>query len=185
MRLVVVADGVGDGVGMAGEASVIAAHDPLQFREFADHARQQIGLGQAGGHLGFVRVGADQGGDLAGKRGDTLDALGQGAQFGVEGDAGQFGVPGVEADLLVLVPEEAGVVQAGGQDAAVAGSQGLAAVGGLDIGDDQEVGGQAFFRRVTNGEIFLVHLHRQADDFRRQGQELRVHVAQDRGRPFG
>ena len=51
LRLVVVADGVGDGVGMAEGAGIIAAHHALQFRELADHAAGQIGLGQTGGAL--------------------------------------------------------------------------------------------------------------------------------------
>ncbi|MNJ31258.1 hypothetical protein D3C77_258860 [compost metagenome] len=38
LRLVVVADGVGHGVGLTGQTGVVAAHDPLQFRELADHA---------------------------------------------------------------------------------------------------------------------------------------------------
>ncbi|MNX55269.1 hypothetical protein D3C86_860260 [compost metagenome] len=180
-----VAHGVGDGVGVAGQTGVVAAHDALQFGELADHAAGQIGLGQARGLFGLRRVSADKRGDFTGQSGDAVNPLGQGAELGVEGDALQLVVPGVEADLLVLVPEEAGVVQAGRQDAAVAGGQGLAAVGGLDIGDHEEVGGQTVFRRIAHGEILLVHLHRQADHFGRQGQELRVHVAQDRRRPFG
>ncbi|MND87538.1 hypothetical protein D3C80_795390 [compost metagenome] len=185
LRLVVVAHGVGDGVGVAGQTGVVAAHDPLQFRELAHHARGQVGLGQARGLFGLRRVGADQRGDLARQGGDAVDPLGQRAELGVEGHALQLVVPGVEADLLVFVPEEAGVVQAGRQDAAVAGGQSLAAVGRLDVGDDEEVGGETVLGRVAHGEILLVHLHRQADHFGRQRQELRVHVAQDRRRPFG
>src|SRR5690606_28730627 len=81
LRLVVVADGVGDGVGVAGGADVITAHDALQLRELADHAGGEVGLGEAGRVFGLVRVGADQGGDLAGQGGDALDALGHGPEL--------------------------------------------------------------------------------------------------------
>ncbi|MNI25118.1 hypothetical protein D3C73_787570 [compost metagenome] len=185
LRLVVVADGVGHGVGLAGQTGVVAAHDPLQFRELAHHARGQVGLGQARCLFRLSRVGADQRGDLARQRRDAVHPLGQRAQLGVEGDVLQLGVPGVEADLLILGPEEFRVAEAGRQHLGVARGQGCAAVGRLDVGDDDEVRRQAFLARFAHGEILLVHLHRQLDHFRRQGQELRVHVAQDRRRPLG
>jgi hypothetical protein len=142
-------------------------------------------LASRAARLGLIGVGADQRGDFTGQGGDAVDAFSERAELGVEGDAGQFLRPGVEAGLEVLVPEEAGVVQAGGQHAAVAGGEGRAAVGGLDIGDDDEVRGEAMFRRIADGEILLVHLHRQPDHLGRQAEELGVHVAEDGGRPFG
>ena len=45
--------------------------------------------------------------------------------------------------LAVGVPEEFGVGQAGPQHPLVAGDDGLAAIGGLHIGDHQEAVGQA------------------------------------------
>ena len=44
---------------------------------------------------------------------------------------------------------------------------------------------EAFSARRADGEILLVHLHRQTNDFRRQSEEGGVHVTKDRGRPFG
>ena len=41
-------------------------------------------------------------------------------------------------------------------------------IGSLDVGDDDIVRREALSARLADGEILLVHLHRQAHDFRRQ-----------------
>ena len=46
---VVIFDGIGDVGSQAVMLGVVAAHDALQFGEFADHVGQQVGLGQHGG----------------------------------------------------------------------------------------------------------------------------------------
>ncbi len=56
-RLVVIADRVGDGIGQALGAGVVAAHQALQFGKLADHLGDQIGLGEPRrlfGHFGEV-----------------------------------------------------------------------------------------------------------------------------------
>jgi hypothetical protein len=57
-----------------------------------------------------------------------------------------FGPPGLERDLEVLFPEEAGVGQAGGQHFLVAGDDALAAVRRGDVGDADEGGARVRFR---------------------------------------
>ena len=60
-----------------------------------------------------------------------------------------------------------------------------AAIGRLDVGDGDEVRGQALLAGLADGEVLLVRAHRGADHLGRQVQERRVHFAQHRRRPFG
>jgi ABC-type uncharacterized transport system permease subunit len=53
-RLVVIADRLGDRRSFALRGGVIAAHQPLKFGELADHAGDEIGLGQSRRALGLV-----------------------------------------------------------------------------------------------------------------------------------
>ena len=92
-RGVLVTDGVGDGAWFAVVQGVIAAHNTLKFREFANHAAGQVGLCEFRGTIGLVWIGADMGRDRAGKGPDAPNALGLGAEFGVERD----GVEGCDA----------------------------------------------------------------------------------------
>ncbi len=108
---VVVADRVGDLGVDALLQRVVAAHHALQLGELADHAGDQIGLGEPRGLLGLVRIGADERGELAGEAGDALDALALRAEPVVEGDGVELLRLLFERDLQVLLPEEAGVRQ--------------------------------------------------------------------------
>ena len=54
---------------------IIAPHQPLQFREFIDHFRGQIGLGDARGLFGQIRLGTDMRRNLAGKGGDAFNPV--------------------------------------------------------------------------------------------------------------
>jgi hypothetical protein len=92
--------------------------------------RGEVGLGQARGlRMALSGSAPTRRGDLAGQGDDALDALGHRPELGVEGDAVQLLQPRLEADLDVLVPEEAGVVQTRGQHLGVAGGDTCAAVG--------------------------------------------------------
>src|SRR5690606_28803194 len=123
-RLVMVADGISYGIGQSFGAGVIAAHKPLKFGELSDHRGDEIGLGQARGLYGLVGVGALDDAlfhQPAGELGDALHLFGDGAELFVEGDA--LELPGVidKLRLLVLLPEEAGVGEAGSEHLAVTG----------------------------------------------------------------
>jgi hypothetical protein len=62
-----------------------------------------------------------------------------------------------ERRLEILVPEEAGVRQAGGEHLLVAGDH-RGRIAGGDIGDADEAVGQRFFTIMAR-EVFLVHPH--------------------------
>ena len=66
-------------------------------------------------------------------------------------------LPGVlrKGRLAVLLPEEAGVGEAGGEDLAVAGDDRLAAILRFDVGGADK-GGSKLALPVTQDEIFLV-----------------------------
>ena len=51
-----IAHSIGDGIGLALRAGVIAAHNALQFGEFADHAGDEIGLCQPRSAFGIIGI---------------------------------------------------------------------------------------------------------------------------------
>ena len=163
---------------------VIAAHEALQFRELADHAGCQVGLAEPGGQGGLGRIGAHPGRQGPGQALQPLDPFGKGAQPGVEGHGLQLFQPGLQADLPVFIPEETRIGQAGGQDLGVARSDDRPAIGRGDVGYRDKVRREAAGGGIPHSEVLLVIAHGCADHLRRQGQEVRVHVAQDRDRPF-
>ena len=66
-RRVVIADGVGDQPLLAVVQRVVAAHHALQFGELADHAGDQVRLGEPSGVACQRWAGADQRRDLLGQ----------------------------------------------------------------------------------------------------------------------
>ena len=89
-----------------------------------------------------------------------------------------------ERRLAVIVPEVAGIRETGREDAGIAGGDRDTAIGRDLVGNGDEFGDQRTGLRITHREIFLVRLHRQRDDFRRQVEEIRIHLAQHRHRPL-
>ena len=73
--LVVFGDGVGDRHRLAIVQRIVATHDALQFRELADHAGDQIGLGETGGATGGNMIRPQCAGDCAGQLCDALNAF--------------------------------------------------------------------------------------------------------------
>ena len=89
-----------------------------------------------------------------------------------------------ERHLLVLLPEEAGVGQARGQNLAVARDDRRAAISGGDIGGaDKGIGQLA--GGIAADEILLVHPRGQLDHFGRHVEERLVKAAEQRLGPFG
>ena len=112
-RLVVVGDGVGDGGRLALRQRVVAAHEALQFGELADHAGDEVGLGQHRGALGLLDIGADLRGDLGGQLHQPLDALELGAELGVEHHLLELGQAVLERQCQVGLVEELRIATGG------------------------------------------------------------------------
>jgi hypothetical protein len=86
----------------------------------------------------------------------AVHLVGYRAQLFVEDDLVEFLRLIVERDLQILIPEEARVREAGGEDFLVAFDDGLAAVGRIDVGGADEGVGQGP-RAIAADEVFLVH----------------------------
>jgi hypothetical protein len=89
----------------------------------------------------------------------------------------------LEPLLSVLVPEEAGVGEAGAQHALVSGNDRRPAIRCLDVGDDDEEGSRGTVLRHQR-EILLVRPHRHLADARGQVHERLVDPPEQRNRPF-
>ncbi len=133
----------GDGGVFALRQRVVFSHQALQFREFADDFGEQISFRQMRGALGLLDVGADQRRDLGRQPLDALDPLGLRAELLVKHDLLEFRQARFELRLQVGLVEEFCVAQPGADHALVAADDGLAAVGGLDVGGEDELVGRA------------------------------------------
>ena len=196
-RPVMVLDGRGDRHVLVRGGGVIAPHQALQLGELADHLGDQIGLGKLGGALGERRIGRHQRRDLARQPLQPPDALALCAELLVEDDGVELGQALGKRGLEVGLPEIAGVGQARTNDALIAGDDRLAAVAGLDIGDQDEAvgepalgagsalgGGAAVVRAAVEHEAFLVGADGGADDLGRDSEEILVEGADMDHRPF-
>ncbi len=123
----------------------------------------------------------NKGRNILRQRFDARHALRHGAEFGVEGHAIQLGQPLIEiAFPAVLLPEENAVRQARRQHLGIATLDFRAAVDRFHVRRDDEFRRHLAGRLVLDREVLLVRAHRGLDDFRRQGQEGRVHITQER-----
>ena len=178
-------DGAGDvGLG-AGLFRVIAAHQALQFGEFADHAGDEVGLGQFGRTAGVLRVGVDCSRDLERQFLDAFHPILLGAEFFVKRDAGQFIGHFVEGLLEILLPEELGIRQSRANDLFVAGDDRGAAVGGRQVGNEQEPVGEFLRLGIAQGEALLVLLHGGCQNLAGNLQEFRVEGSHENHGPLG
>ena len=182
--LVVILDGQRNVFGPSVVQRVVAPHRALQLRELADHAGQQVGLGQQGGlvRLGRQRVAAQLLPDGAGDRAHAQDALALHAELAVVDDLVEPRHTLLEPLLAVLIEEELGVRQACPHHPLVATDHRARVVGG-DVADDQELVGEPA-RRVEQRKVFLVGLHREDEALRRHGEELFLEAAQQHVGPL-
>ena len=131
---------------------VVAAHQALQFGELADHFGRQIGLGEFRRARRKRDIRADLWRKLARQRLDPRDALALRAELLVEDDAVELLQPLVERlcglvfrvgqGCEVGLPEVAGVGEPRPHDAPVAGRDRRPAVGGDEVGDENEFVGE-------------------------------------------
>ena len=102
----------------------------------------------------------------------------------MEGDRVELPRPVLQLHLAVLVPEELGIGKTRGDDLVVAGDDGLAAVAGDHVGDQQIAIGQTSGPRVAQAEAFLVVLDRGDDHLGRHGEEALVEASHEHHGPF-
>ncbi|MNI33186.1 hypothetical protein D3C73_871210 [compost metagenome] len=160
----------------------MAAGNALQFREFIDHARLQVVLGQLRGTLGQHRVGPHLRGDHLGQRRHARDLVGHAAQLGLVGHRLQALAHRLQALLQVFIEEELGIGEARTDHALVALGH-FGHVPGLDVGDADELLGQ-LAAVIQHREELLVDLHRLDQRFLRYRQERALEAAQHRRWPL-
>ena len=182
-----VAHCVSDGIGLALRAGVIAAHQALQFGEFADHTGDKIGLAQAGCAFGIIGASALDDALLnqpARELCHAFNLVRNCPQLLMKGDLRQFLRLFVERDFQILFPEEFGIRKPCRQHLFIARNNRCAAIIGDDIGGADKGVGQ-FAGLVMADEIFLVHPRGQLDHLLRHFQKRRIEPAKHRHRPFG
>src|SRR5260363_265608 len=135
------------------EPRVILPHDALQFREFPDHLREQIGFGELRRARSVRLIRADARGDGAGNRFDSLDALPLRTELAVIHNRIQLRRAFCEQQLPVLLEEELRIGQTRAYHALVACND-LFGRWRIQIGHEQEMRLQCA-ARIAQREIFL------------------------------
>ncbi len=164
--------------GFALRAGVESADDALQFGEFLDEFGGEVGFRKLRGYwLRPVSLAASEFGARR-RRGSRCGFFEIGAELGLERDAAEIDHAIGEGPFLIGVPEEAGVVEAGSQDAFVAVlDQAFGVAVGVGYGD--ELGGE-FAVGGFDREVFLVVAHHHHEDFFGEVEEFGIEVAGDR-----
>ena len=175
-------NGLGHCRGFAVMQRVITAHDPLQFRKLADHAGDQVGLGQPGGAFGLRRIGIQQARDFPGQQLHAFDALQLCAEFIVINDFCQPRHTGFQPFFAILVVEKPGIFQPRTDHALVAADD-VRRVGNLHIADDQKTIGQ-FSGTIEQRKVFLVLTHGQDQAFGGYFEKIRIESADIHRRMF-
>ncbi len=121
---------------------VVFSHHALQFREFADHFCQQVGLGKPRRTPGLLHIGAGNGRKLRSEPLDALDALPLRAELLVENNVLEFLHPVFQPNLEIGLVEELRIGEPSSNDALVAGDNRGAAIFRLDVGDKDEFVGE-------------------------------------------
>ena len=134
---------------------------------------------------GEFRLGIDRTGDLARQLGDPLHAVPLGPELFVEGDALQLEMHRLELALEVLLPKELGVRQSRADHFLIAVDDGFAAIGRSDVGDQQEMIGEAAGLGITQRETLLMCPHRSRQALGGHLQEALIERAHQDGWPFG
>ncbi len=196
--LVLIVDGLADGRGGAfGKLHALGlvdevetADDALEFGELLHQFGGEIALGHERGlvhhalavsGMKFADGGADQAAQVLGARGLVVVA----AEFLLEGDRLEHGHAILEGELLIGVPEEARIVEAGAQNALIAVAHDGFAFGiGHRVEHGEEVR-REFAVGIFHGEVLLVIAHDGDQDFFGKGEKFAVEVAEDDRRRFG
>lgn len=119
-RLVVLADGECNVLGFAVVLGVILAHDALKFREFADHQRTQVSLGEHGGTLSLGAIGANEVSKKAGHCLDAKHAFSLAAEFVMVNNMLETIDTAFKLFLTILIVEELGIGKTSANHARIA-----------------------------------------------------------------
>jgi len=107
------------------------------------------------------------------------------AELLLEGDRLEHGHAIFQRELLIGVPEETGIVEAGAQNTLIAVAHDGFAFGVCDGVKHGEKVRREFAVSIFNGEILLVVAHDGDEDFLGESKELAVKVSEDDGGSFG
>ncbi len=181
-RPVVLLDGSGNVGRLAVVLGVIAAHQALQFREFADHVGDQVRFRKPRRALRQCAVRAQVRRDGRRDGAHARRPIRLRAELVVIDDAAELGQARFQRMAPVLVEEELGVGQPRAQHALVAGDD-RRRVRRLQVAHQQEPVDE-LPRIVGEREVPLVQLHREDEAFLRDVQERGVERAGVDDRPF-
>ncbi len=162
---------------------VVTAHHALQLGKLADHAREQIALGQARRARRQAGIDTDAIGD------DTRDfrhahaLVPQAAEGLLVGDVFQRVLIALERRLQIFIPEKLRVGEARTDHALIAFADFLRLLA-VEVGDADEVLGELAVR-IEHRHEFLVGLHGRDQRFRRYAEEVAIERAGDGDRPLG
>ena len=109
-----IAQRIGDRVRLALRPCQIAPDNALKLGEFANHAGDEVGLGQARRALGLIGICALHDAFLdepTSQLRDSLDLVGDGTELFVEDDVGELCRLLLERNFEVMLPEEAGIAK--------------------------------------------------------------------------
>ncbi len=169
-REIVLRHGLGHRRVLAREEGVLPPHDPLQLRELAHHAGQEVRLGQQGGPPRGPPVGAEQPGEMHGELLHPQGLVMETAEFLLEGDLPEFLHPVGKPLLHIMVVEIGRVREPGGQNPLVSRPDHLEVLG-LRVADRDEVRQQVPFA-IHDAEIPLVLAHGRDQHLFRHPQEV-------------
>ena len=180
----------GDALVLALRQRVVAAHQALQFGEFADHLGEQIGLGEHRRALGLVRHRRRPAG-ASSRASRSMRSMRSAwvPSFSWKTMPVELRQPVFEPGLQIGLVEEFRVRQPRADHALVAGDDRLAAVGGFHVGDEDEFVGASLplsasrstkhfwlarmVVRITSGGIFRKALVEAAHQHHRPFDQAR------------
>ena len=197
-RLVLIVDGLADGQGGAlGEIHALglvdqveAADDALQFGELLYQFGGQIALGHERSlvHDALTQRGiklAHRGAELAAEMLRAGGLVIVTAELLLEGDRLEHGHAILERELLIGIPEEARVIEAGTQNALIAVAHDGFALGvGHRVEHGEEMG-REFSAGVFHREVLLVVAHDGDQNLLGKSEKLAVKASEDDRRRFG
>ena len=178
-------DGISDPHILASLKRIIPPHHALQLSELIDHLGHQIRLGKPCSAFGQIRGSAHFRGQFARQSCNPLDLVGNRAQLFLELDLGKLRQHRFKTGFLVIVPEEARIIEPRREHFRIAFRNLRPAIGRFNIRHGDKIRSQCTRLRITHRKILLMRPHGEPHDLRRQIKESRVHLAQNRHRPFG